>query len=107
MEAIKIFVWTTKRSSNPEIVMVDDSAVPLMGIFCDLPLSPADTVIVYAQTNDGLHQAECTIRGDCAIFTPEPGFFRPGVNKLQFEVNQKIITHSVQIFCAERVSKGV
>ena len=105
MEAIKISIFLSEKRRQEPIYIVDDSTVPIAAEFQDASLGNAE-VIAYAKTGDAVQSASCTVDGNTAVFTPSADFFATGRNRLQYEIGGRIISFSIDVICANRISKG-
>lgn len=107
MEAIRIKVWLAEKHRQEPISIVDDSTVPIVAEFQDAgsALQGAE-VIAYAKYGDTVQSAPCTVDGSTVVFTPSVDFFRPGRNRLQYEIGGKLISFATDVFCSKRISKG-
>ena len=108
MDAIVIPVYVTALRIGSGAVMADGCLVPVMARFMDWNLAPGDRVTAYAKYGQDAEpvRAECSISGNAAVFTPPEGFFRIGINLLQFEINDKVITMPSVVVCRRRLSTG-
>ena len=107
MDAIEISIYLSEKRRQEPIYIVDDSTVPISAEFMDAGNAMAGAgVIAYAKAGNTVHSASCTVDGNTAVFTPSADFFAPGLNRLQYEIGGKIISFSIDVICAERISNG-
>ena len=107
MDAIEISIYLSEKRRQEPIYIVDDSTMPIAAVFKDAENSlEGAEVTAYAKAVDSVQSARCTVDGNTVVFTPSADFFAPGLNRLQYEIGGKIISFSIDVICAKRISKG-
>lgn len=106
MGIISSDVYTATRPFTAPIDVVQDSEVSIELRFMDYTIPANATVIAYARGKyaQKTYKANCTVSGDTVILVPPDGFFVPGPNALQLDVNGSIIPFGVMVMCEERLS---
>lgn len=102
---ITIPIYLNSQRRVEAVHIVDDSMVPISAVFQDTSLSGA-AVKAFAKFGDTVKSANCSVSGNTATFTPNADFFAEGRNRLQFEINSKIVSFAVDVICERRISKG-
>lgn len=103
----KIYLYRKTRIEPVNIVQ--DSQVEISLEFMDYSIPSGATVKAYAKRAFGggdTYVCDCTASGSAVTFTPPEGFFLPGGNYLQIEVNGAIIPFTVDVQCERRLNDG-
>lgn len=103
----KIYLY--RKSRIEPVNIVQDSQVEISLEFADYTIPTGATVKAYARKAFGrgdTYVCECTASGSTVAFTPLEGFFAPGGNYLQIEVNGAIIPFTVDVICERRINEG-
>ncbi len=106
MSVITRQIWITRRMRIQPIEIVQGSQIGIELQMMDYDVPTGASVKAYARgrcTAD-TYKADCTISGNTVSFTPPDGFFIPGQNRLQIEINGTIIPFSIEVSCESRIS---
>ncbi len=106
MSVITRQIWITRRMRIQPIEIVQGSQIGIELQMMDYDVPTGASVKAYARgrcTAD-TYKADCTISGNTVSFTPPDGFFIPGPNRLQIEINGTIIPFSIEVSCESRIS---
>lgn len=100
----KIFATTCPHFNT--INVVQDSQIPIELQLEDYDLPAGAKVIAFARGKyaNKTYTANCAFSGNTITLIPPAGFFVPGHNAMQLEVNGNIIPFAICVYCAERVS---
>ncbi len=106
MSVITRQIWITRRMRIQPIEIVQGSQIGIELQMMDYDVPTGASAKAYAQ---GIHakaiyKADCTVSGNTVSMVPESGFFVPGANKLQIEINGIIIPFSLEVNCEPRIS---
>lgn len=105
MEIIVRDVYLLQRRRIAPIDIVYGSAVPIRLNMMDCTIPENAAIEFFAQHGDGpVFRCAGTAAGNSASFTPPEGFFQPGYNALQLEINGKLIPLALAVKCEDRIS---
>lgn len=107
METINSNIYFTSNPYIAPIDVVEGSQVGLRFTFTDYTIPSNAKVIAYARGKYAgeTYKADCSVSDGAIILVPPDGFFVPGQNILQFEINGAIIAFAVTVICQERTSE--
>ncbi len=108
MSVITRQIWITRRQRIQPIEIVQGSQVGIEIQLMDYDIPRGASVKAYAQGKNAkaIYKAGCTVSGNTVSMVPESGFFVPGANKLQIEINGIIIPFSITVNCEPRICEG-
>ncbi len=108
MSVITRQIWITRRMRIQPIELVQGSQVAIELQLMDYEIPRGASVKAYAKGKraKAIYVSGCTASGNTVSIVPESGFFVPGGNSLQIEINSKIIPFSIDVICEPRVSAG-
>lgn len=105
MAIIERDVYLLQRRRIAPIDIVYGSAVPIRLNMMDCTIPENAAIEFFAQHGDGpVFRCAGTASGNSASFTPPEGFFQPGDNALQLEINGKLIPLALAVKCEDRIS---
>lgn len=107
MSVIKTKIFATALSCAT-IDVSQDNQVPIELELVDYTIPSGASVIAFARGkySGKTYKTPCTFSGNVVTLVPPVGFFVPGPNVLQVEINEKIIPFSMTANCKERVSNA-
>lgn len=107
MSAIKAKIFATVLPCT-SIDFSQDNQVPIELELVDYTIPSGASVIAFARGkySGKTYKASCTFSGNVVTLVPPVGFFVPGPNALQVEINETLIPFPVTVNCKERVSNA-
>ena len=104
---IKVKIFATALSCA-SIDVSQDNQVPIELELVDYTIPSDASVIAFARGkySGKTYKTPCTFSGNVVTLVPPVGFFVPGPNVLQVEINEKIIPFSLTANCKDRVSNA-
>lgn len=107
MSVIKTKIFATALSCAT-IDVSQDNQVPIELELVDYTIPSGASVIAFARGkySGKTYKTPCTFSGNVVTLVPPVGFFVPGPNALQVEINEKIIPFSLTANCKDRVSNA-
>ena len=98
-----VYLLQRRRIAPIDIVYGSGVHIRLNLVDCTIPANAA--IEFFAQHGDGpVYRCAGTASGNSASFTPPEGFFQPGDNALQLEINGKLIPLALAVRCHDRIS---
>lgn len=98
-----VYLLQRRRTAPIDIVYGSGVQIRLNMMDCTIPENAA--IEFFAQHGDGpVYRCAGTSAGNSASFTPTEGFFQPGDNALQLEINGKLIPLALAVKCEDRLS---
>ncbi len=106
MNVIHRDIYVTRHQRIQPIDIVRGSQVRIELQLMDYTVPAGATSKAYARERHtaDTYKADCTISGNTVSFTPPDGFFIPGLNRLQIEINGAIIPFAIEVNCEPRIS---
>lgn len=107
-EVIYRQIWLLSRHVTVPIEIVSGSQVPIRLEIMDYTIPAGAIAKVYATIQSGgpVYITPGVVLANAVTFTPPDGFFPPGRNRMQLELNDKIIPLSLEVICQSRVLVG-
>lgn len=107
-EEIKREIWLFQRRRVPPIDIVEGSQLTISLELMDYTIPAGATAKAFARpwAAETTYEQTATVDGNTVTFTPPDGFFRPGGNSLQIEINGSKIPLSIDVNCGTRLSDG-
>lgn len=107
-ETIRIKIFATAFSQLQTINVSQDSKVPIELELADYAIPAGAKVVAYARGNysGNTYKSDCTYSGNVITLIPPDGFFVPGPNAFQAEINGQIIPFALTVQCRDRVSQS-
>lgn len=101
-------IWLFQRRRVPPIDIVDGSQLAISLELMDYTVPAGATAKAFARpwAAETTYEQTATVDGNTVTFTPPDGFFRPGGNSLQIEINGNKIPLSIDVNCGTRLSDG-
>lgn len=105
---IRAKIFATAFTHLQAIHVSQDSQIPIELELDDYSIPTGAQVIAYARGHyaSKTFQASCTYSGNVITLLPPNGFFVPGPNALQVEINGQIIPFQLTAICKSRISSG-
>ena len=105
-ETIRVNLFATASEKLASFRVVQDSQVPVELELKDYAIPAGAKISAYARGHYAAdtYRADCTYSGNVITLVPPVGFFVPGPNSLQFEIDGRIIPFKVVAICEERLS---
>lgn len=105
MATIERDIYLLQRRRVEPISIVYGSAVPIKLNLVDYTIPSNASIVFYAQCGQNpVYRCNGTASGNSAMFTQPEGFFQPGENVLQMEINGRLIPLALPVYCEERLS---
>lgn len=107
-EVIYRQIWLLSRHIVAPIEIVSGSEIPIRLELMDYTIPPAAIAKIYvtSRPNGLVYVASGTVTGNAVTFVPADGFFAPGQNRMQLELNDKLIPLSLEVICQSRILVG-
>lgn len=101
-------IWLFQRRRVPPIDIVEGSQLTISLELMDYTVPAGATAKAFARpwAAETTYEQTATVDGNTVTFTPPDGFFRPGGNSLQIEINGNKIPLSIDVNCGTRLSDG-
>ena len=101
-------LWLFQRRRVPPIDIVDGSQLAISLELMDYTVPAGATAKAFARpwAAETTYEQTATVDGNTVTFTSPDGFFRPGGNSLQIEINGNKIPLSIDVNCGTRLSDG-
>lgn len=101
-------IWLFQRRRVPPIDIVEGSQLTISLELMDYTVPAGAAAKAYARpwAAETTYEQTATVDGNTVTFTPPDGFFRPGGNSLQIEINGSKIPLSIDVNCGTRLSDG-
>ena len=106
MSATRVKIFATQFGVCSSIDVSQDNQIPIIMELVDYDIPSGANVIAYVRGrySGKTYKQNCTYSGNLITLVPPSGFFVPGPNALQVEINGKIIPFQIDAFCKGRVS---
>jgi len=106
MSVIHRDIYVTRHQRIQPIDIVRGSQVGIELQLMDYEVQSGATAKAYARGRyaPDTYVSNCTISGETVSFIPQDGFFIPGPNRLQIEINGVIIPFLIDVNCEIRIS---
>lgn len=94
-------IYLFKAPHVEPIKIARNSQLPITVEFADYTIPPDASAIAFSNGcySNIVYKQACTISGNTLTFTPEPGFFAQGKNRLQYEINNGVIPLAIDVNC--------
>lgn len=101
MEEFYLKIYLFRPNRVPPIKIARNSQLKITIETMDYTIPEGATASAFAKGafSDKVYTQSCTVDGNRVSFTPEPGFFVPGLNSLQYEINNGVIPLAVDVSC--------
>lgn len=105
-EVIYRQIWLLSRHIVAPIEIVSGSEIPIRLELMDytIPTAAIAKIYVTSRPNGLVYVASGSVTGNAVTFVPADGFFAPGQNRMQLELNGKLIPLSLEVICHPRIS---
>ena len=106
MSAIKVKIFATTCPYVASLDFSQDNQVPIELELVDYSIPSGANVMAYARGRYATKtfKTPCVVAGNVITLTPPAGFFVPGQNSFQVEINGKIIPFGLEVCCKHRLS---
>lgn len=107
-EVIYRQIWLLSRHIVAPIEIVSGSEIPIRLEIMDytIPTAAIAKIYVTSRPNGTVYVASGAVTGNAVTFVPADGFFAPGQNRMQLELNGKLIPLSLEVICQSRILVG-
>ncbi len=99
-----IYVTQHQRIQPIDIVRGSQVGIELQLMDYNVPAGASAKAYARGKYTADTYPSNCTVSGNTVSFTPPDGFFIPGPNRLQIEINGVIISFSIDVNCESRIS---
>lgn len=108
MEEFYLKIYLFRSNRVPPIKIARNSQLRITIETMDYTVPEGATASAFAKGafSDKVYTQSCTVDGNRVSFTPEPGFFVPGLNSLQYEINNGVIPLAIDVSCELSLPDG-
>lgn len=105
-EKIRVKIFATEFPRLQSFAVSQDSQVPIEMELEDYTIPANAKIVAYVRGRyaSATYKVNCSFEGNVITLVPPSGFFVPGPNSLQVEINSAIIPFQVEAICKGRVS---
>ena len=108
MEEFYLKIYLFRPNRVPPIKIARNSQLRITIETMDYTITEGATASAFAKGafSGKVYTQECTVDGNRISFTPQPGFFVPGLNSLQYEINNGVIPLAIDVSCEISLPDG-
>ena len=108
MDEFYLKVYLFRPNRVPPIKIARNSQLRITIETMDYTVPEGATASAFAKGafSGKVYTQSCTVDGNRISFTPEPGFFVPGLNSLQYEINNGVIPLAIDVSCELSLPDG-
>ena len=107
MEEFYVKVYLFRKYRVPPIEIARNSQLKITIETMDYTIPEGATASAFARGSGGkVYTQPCTVDGNRISFTPQPGFFVPGLNSLQYEIAGGVIPLAIDVRCEISLPDG-
>ena len=108
MDEFYLKVYLFRPNRVPPIKIARNSQLRITIETMDYTVPEGATASAFAKGafSGKVYTQSCTVDGNRISFTPEPGFFVPGLNSLQYEITNGVIPLAIDVSCELSLPDG-
>ena len=108
MEEFYLKVYLFRQTRVPPIKIARNSKLKITIETMDytIPKNAKASAFAKGAFSGKVYTQSCTVDGNRISFIPEPGFFAPGLNSLQYEINNGVIPLAIDVSCELSLPDG-
>ena len=103
---LKIYLFRPNRVPPIKIARNSQLKITIETMDYTVPVGATASAFAKGAFSGKVYTQSCTVDGNRISFTPEPGFFVPGLNSLQYEINNGVIPLAIDVNCELSLPDG-
>ena len=103
---LKIYLFKPNRVPPIKIARNSQLKITIETMDYTVPVGATASAFAKGSFSGKIYTQSCTVDGNRISFTPEPGFFVPGLNSLQYEIDNGVIPLAIDVSCELSLPDG-